>query len=300
MCLGSSPTRETIDDERDDSTPPRTAALAAPAPERRRPTARAVRRPTARSQSATASATVPLSPRTETASVFDPRMATRPTDLALASAPVTVAAPDERDAERENDRLLVARLQKGDPAAFREIVRRHQDKVYRLALRLTRDDARAQDVVQDAFLQVFRKIGQFQEQSAFSTWLYRVTVNAGLMRLRTERRHHETSLEEASPRYTEAGEIADPIDDWSEAVDDEAINRELAGHAANAVDALPETYRSVFILRELEDLSTEEVANILELTVPTVKTRLHRARLALRKALADRVKGTDLETPARV
>ncbi|GAC1352234.1 MAG: RNA polymerase sigma factor RpoE [Polyangiales bacterium] len=196
------------------------------------------------------------------------------------------------------DLALVGRLQRGDRSVFRELVRRHQEKVYRLALRITRDEARAQDAMQDAFLQVFRKISQFQEQSAFTTWLYRITVNAALMRMRSERRHRETSLDDASPRYTDAGEIAEPIDDWSPAVDDDAGNRELAAHAAKAVDALPEAYRSVFLLRELEDLSTEDVAQILDLTIPTVKTRLHRARLALRKALADRVKGTDLAQPA--
>jgi RNA polymerase sigma-70 factor, ECF subfamily len=205
------------------------------------------------------------------------------------------AAGETPPAGGESDLELVARLQQGDRTAFRELVRRHQEKVYRLALRLTRDEARAQDSMQDAFLQVYRKIGQFQEQSAFTTWLYRITVNAALMRLRSERRHRETSLEEASPRYTEQGEIAEPVDDWSAAVDDEAANRELARHAAVAIDKLPETYRSVFVLRELEDLSTEDVATILDLTVPTVKTRLHRARLALRKALAERVKGTDYE-----
>ena len=224
------------------------------------------------------------------------------TDSAEAPAPPPLAGAGAStpalDDGRESDTQLVARLQRGDKIAFREVVRRHREKVYRLALRLTRDDARAQDVVQDAFLQVFRKIGQFQEQSAFSTWLYRITVNAALMRMRSERRHHEAPLEEASPRYTEAGEIADPVDDWSPAVDDQASNAELAVYAAKAVDKLPETYRSVFILRELEDLSTEEVAQILDLTLPTVKTRLHRARLALRKALAERVKGTDLEVAA--
>jgi RNA polymerase sigma-70 factor, ECF subfamily len=211
-----------------------------------------------------------------------------------------MATPENNaPAAPETDLELVARLQKGDKTAFREIVRRHQDKVYRLALRLTRDEARAQDAMQDAFLQVYRKIDQFQEHSAFTTWLYRITVNAALMRLRTERRHRETSLDEASPRYTEGGEIAEPVDDWSEAVDDEAANKELAEYAKHAIDELPETYRSVFILRELEDMSTEDVATILDLTVPTVKTRLHRARLALRKALAERVKGTDLEEKPR-
>lgn len=200
-------------------------------------------------------------------------------------------------AQPESDLQLVARLQKGDKTAFRELVRRHQDKVYRLALRLTRDESRAQDAMQDAFLQVYRKVDQFQEQSAFTTWLYRITVNAALMRMRSERRHREAPLEEASPRYTEQGEIAEPVDDWSAAVDDDAANRELALHAQKAIDELPDPYRSVFVLRELEDLSTEEVANILDLTVPTVKTRLHRARLALRKALAERVKGTELEQP---
>jgi len=207
------------------------------------------------------------------------------------------AAPARAVPGAESDLALVARLQQGDRTAFRELVRRHQDKVYRLALRLTRDEARAQDAMQDAFLQVYRKIGQFQEQSAFTTWLYRITVNAALMRMRSEKRHREASLEEASPRYSEQGEIAEPVDDWSAAVDDDAGNRELAKYAQIAIDELPETYKSVFVLRELEEMSTEDVAQILDLTIPTVKTRLHRARLALRKALAERVKGTDFEQP---
>lgn len=195
----------------------------------------------------------------------------------------------------ETDLTLVGRLQAGDKSVFRELVRRHQEKVYRLSLRLTRDESKAQDAMQDAFLQVFRKIEQFQEQSAFTTWLYRITVNAALMRMRTERRHRETSLEDASPRYTEQGEMAEPVDDWAPPVDDDVANRELAVHAREAVDALPEAYRSVFMLREIEELSTEDVAQILDLTIPTVKTRLHRARLALRKAIADRVNGHELE-----
>ncbi|MBL8718331.1 MAG: sigma-70 family RNA polymerase sigma factor [Myxococcales bacterium] len=197
--------------------------------------------------------------------------------------------------EEQTDLALVGRLQAGDKSVFRELVRRHQEKVYRLSLRLTRDESKAQDAMQDAFLQVFRKIEQFQEQSAFTTWLYRITVNAALMRMRTERRHRETSLEDASPRYTEQGEMAEPVDDWAPPVDDDVANRELAVHAREAVDALPEAYRSVFMLREIEELSTEDVAQILDLTIPTVKTRLHRARLALRKAIADRVNGHELE-----
>jgi RNA polymerase sigma-70 factor, ECF subfamily len=188
------------------------------------------------------------------------------------------------------DAALVRRLQSGDRAAFREIVARHQARLFRVALRFTRDETLAQDALQDAFLQVFRKIDQFESQSALSTWLHRVTVNAALMRLRVQRRHHEAPLDETSPRYTDGGEIAEPVDDWSPAVDDRVVQRELALHAAKAVDALPEAYRSIFILRELEDLSTEEVAGIFDLSISAVKTRLHRARLSLRKTLARRVK----------
>lgn len=189
----------------------------------------------------------------------------------------------------QSDLDLVGRLQAGDRSVFREIVRRHQDKVYRLTLRLTRNEARAQDAMQDAFLQVFRKIHQFQEQSAFSTWLYRIAINAALMRIRSERKHTEISLDDASPRYNEAGEISELVEDWSASLEEQVSNRQLAMFAAEAVDHLPEAYRSVFVLRELEEFSTEEVAQMLDLTVPTVKTRLHRARLALRKALTDRV-----------
>jgi RNA polymerase sigma-70 factor (ECF subfamily) len=188
------------------------------------------------------------------------------------------------------DAALVRRLQSGDRSAFREIVARHQARLFRVALRFTRDETLAQDALQDAFLQAFRKIDQFESQSALSTWLHRVTVNAALMRLRSQKRHHEIPLEETSPRYTDGGELAEPVDDWSTAVDDGVIQSELALHAARAVDELPEGYRSIFILRELEDLSTEEVADILDLSISAVKTRLHRARLSLRKTLAKRVK----------
>lgn len=197
---------------------------------------------------------------------------------------VALTLPDALSAV--DDRALVRRMQDGDAAAFGEIVRRHQHKVFHVALRLMRDEASASDVMQDAFVQVFRKIRQFQFESAFSTWLHRVTVNAALMRLRAAHNKHESSFEDASPRYGDHGQLVEPIDDWSAAVDDVVIRRDLCTHAARAVDALPELYRSVFVLRELEDLSTEEVAKALGITVPMVKTRLHRARLRLRKTLA--------------
>jgi RNA polymerase sigma-70 factor (ECF subfamily) len=214
-------------------------------------------------------------------------MSTRATarEMPFEDVDARTAAPSNRD----DDDDLVDRLQRGDHTAFWHLVRRHQHAIFRLAMRLTRDESRAQDVVQDAFLQVFRNVRQFERQSKFATWLHRVTVNAALMRLRTERRRHETSIDDASPRYTDDGEIAEPVVDWSAAVDERVIDRELARMAAEAVDGLPESYRSVFVLREMEELSTEEVAEILELSASAVKTRLHRARLALRKALTRRM-----------
>jgi RNA polymerase sigma-70 factor, ECF subfamily len=190
-----------------------------------------------------------------------------------------------------DDLALVRLVQEGDHGAFQEIVRNHQHRVYAVALRVTRDQATASDVVQDTFLQVFRKIGQFQGESAFATWLHRVTVNAALMRLRSAHHRHESSFEDMSPQYGERGELVEPIDDWSAAADDVVIRRELSVHAARAVDALPEAYRSVFVLRELEELSTHEVAEALGINVGMVKTRLHRARLALRKTLSARIIG---------
>jgi RNA polymerase sigma-70 factor (ECF subfamily) len=174
----------------------------------------------------------------------------------------------------------------GDRTAFREIVRRHKDHVFRVALRLTRDEALAQDATQDAFLQVFRKIDQFEANAAFSTWLHRVAANAALMRMRALKRRHEAPLVQASPSFTAPGDLADPPDEDSPAIDDGVSTRELALHAARAVEALPDVYRSIFVSRELEDLSTEEVAERFHITASAVKTRLYRARVALRRSLS--------------
>jgi RNA polymerase sigma-70 factor (ECF subfamily) len=182
----------------------------------------------------------------------------------------------------EDDRVLVERAASGDGGAFEELVRRFGAKVYRLAYRLVRDPDTAQDVLQETFLAVHRNIGSFRFESAFSSWLYRVAYNTALMRLRKDRSLAEdTSLEAA---LEERGrELAV---DLSDRADDIVSRRESLVIVQRTLDRLPEAYRTVFVLRDLEGMSTEEVADIMEITPATVKMRLHRARLALRDALS--------------
>lgn len=173
----------------------------------------------------------------------------------------------------ESDLQLVARLQKGDKTAFREIVRRHQDKVYRLALRLTRDEARAQDAMQDAFLQVYRKIDQFQEHSAFTTWLYRITVNAALDHRR--RRRSDALMDE----------IPAGLSDTGPSPHQRAVEAQRSDLLKEALQRIPEHYRVPLVLCHVEGLPVEEVARVLDLPEGTVKSRLFRARAILKETI---------------
>jgi RNA polymerase sigma-70 factor, ECF subfamily len=181
----------------------------------------------------------------------------------------------------ETDAALVQRVRDGDRSAFGELVKRYQSRVYRLAMRFTKSPDEALEVLQETFLNVFRKLDGFRAESAFSSWLYRITVNTSLMHLRKGRSGpQEVPLEDLPASL---GPVAE---DWSGRADSAALRDEARKLIQEAVDELPEKYRTVFLLRDVEDLSTEEVAEILEITVPTVKTRLHRARLHLRDRLA--------------
>ena len=188
------------------------------------------------------------------------------------------------------DDELVALAAGGDAAAFSELVQRHQDKVYALAFHLLRDSAEAEEVVQDTFLAALEKLGGFRGDAAFSTWLHRVAANAALMRIRRRRRAPEgpadQPLEELLPRCDEAGHIEPlPYHDWSKRADEQLADREVRLAIEQAVQNLPEDYRIVFLLRDVEGLSSEEMADLLGLSVAAVKSRLHRARLALREKL---------------
>jgi RNA polymerase sigma-70 factor (ECF subfamily) len=184
------------------------------------------------------------------------------------------------------DAELVARAQAKDFAAFEELLDRYEDKVFRLAYRFVRNETEAQEILQDTFLSIWRKLGTFKGDAQFSSWLYRVAANAALMRLRAQRRHPEISTEELPVGFLDNnGQLPAAGENWARRPDDQLQSEELRDHIQQAVDALPELYRTVFLIRDVEGLSTEETAEVLGISVPTVKTRLHRARIALRDAI---------------
>jgi RNA polymerase sigma-70 factor (ECF subfamily) len=184
------------------------------------------------------------------------------------------------------DAELVERLKTGDREAFGALLRRHQGKVYRLAMNMTRSPQDAEEVTQDVFLAVYRKIGEFDGRAAFSTWLYRVASNAALMKLRGRRSEPHLSIEEEGPAFAPDGHFARPVADWSELPEDRLLSAERRRVLEQAIDALPPDYKAVVVLRDVEGLSNPEVAEVLGATVLAVKSRLHRARLALRERLA--------------
>lgn len=205
-----------------------------------------------------------------------------------AAEPIAAGAPEGETADRE----LVARAQKGDGQAFAELVSRHQRQLYRLALRMTGSEADAQEVLQEAFLNAYQKLPNFRGEAQFSSWLYRIAANSALMRLRRKRRAPdslpEQPLELTGPRFSADGNLDPaPRSDWSQRADDKLLSRELGTAIDGAVKALPEDYRTVFLLKDVDGLSNEEIASALDLTVPAVKSRLHRARLALREQLGE-------------
>ena len=189
------------------------------------------------------------------------------------------------DTTPPDDGGLVLRLQRGEDAAFEELVRAHGGRLLRVARRLLSSEEDARDAVQDAFVRAFQSIGTFGSASMLSTWLHRIVVNACLMRLRTRRRKPEEDIEQYLPRFLADGHQAEPNVRWSESAETALERSELRQLVRKSIDELPDTYRSVLLLRDIEELSTEEVASMLGTTANAVKIRLHRARQALRTLL---------------
>jgi RNA polymerase sigma-70 factor (ECF subfamily) len=194
------------------------------------------------------------------------------------------------DAGQLTDEVLVARARGKDEAAFEELVTRYEDKLYRLAMRFVRNETDAQEILQDAFLSAWRNLPTFEGRAQFGSWMYRVTVNAALMLLRSRNRHPEVTVDDVEPTVlnnavAESGQLMRANADWAQRPDDQLQSDELRKHIQISVDALPDGLRTVFLLRDVEELSTEDTAELLGLSVPAVKTRLHRARLALREAI---------------
>lgn len=198
------------------------------------------------------------------------------------------AARSAADREREKDGAetdLLARLRSGDDAAFHELVEQNTGQMLAVARRFMRDEDDARDAVQDAFLSAFRALDAFAGDARLSTWLHRITINACLMKLRTRRRRPEEKIEDLLPGFHDDGRLANPTDPWPDGADrllEKEENRDLV---RAAIDRLPDKYRTVLILRDIEDYDTAETAEALGLTAAGVKTRLHRARLALRGLL---------------
>ena len=184
------------------------------------------------------------------------------------------------------DRALLERAQVGDIDAFEALVERHKDRLYGLALRMTRSEADAAEVVQDTFLAAYQNLTNFRGEAAFGSWVHRIAANNALMRLRHQRVVEAASEELGSPEFTERGSLAEVPDyDWSRRADEKVLDEELGRAIRQGTDALPEGYREVFLLKDVEGLSYEEIAEMMAISVPAVKSRLHRARLALREKI---------------
>jgi RNA polymerase sigma-70 factor (ECF subfamily) len=184
-----------------------------------------------------------------------------------------------------DEAALVARLRAKDDEAFAVLVRTYMARLLRVARRFLSSEEDARDAVQDAFVSAFRSIGTFKSGSTLATWLHRIVVNSSLMRLRSMRRHPEEDIESLLPRFAPDGHQVEPSVDWAPTAEEMVERAETRELVRKSIDQLPETYRTVLIMRDIEEMSTDETAAALGITANAVKVRLHRARQALRTLL---------------
>jgi RNA polymerase sigma-70 factor (ECF subfamily) len=194
-----------------------------------------------------------------------------------------------------DEHALIAASKGGDPAALDALVREHQGRVYAFAMRMCRNVEDAKDILQETFLGMFRSLAEFREESKFSTWLYRIASNACLKKRRRgvhdPTPEQELSLDALMPRPDAEGRRPE-IPDWSEDAERALLRGELSERMEAAIDKLPREYKIVLVLRDMEGLSAEETAQAVSLSVAAVKSRLHRARLFVRRELADYLAGS--------
>ena len=186
---------------------------------------------------------------------------------------------------KNEEATLVSGLRHGDDRAYELLVRQHAPRMLATARRLLNDEAAAEDCVQEAFLNAFRSIGRFEQRSSLGTWLHRITVNAALMRLRTRKRQGEQSIDDLMPEFDENDCRIEPNWQFRESTEQSLQRREVRELVLAKIGELPDTYRIVLMLRDIEEMNTAEVAELLETTEGAVKTRLHRARAALKKLI---------------
>jgi RNA polymerase sigma-70 factor (ECF subfamily) len=210
-------------------------------------------------------------------------MRQRPSLIELHSITLLKCKEDVMSYSKISDVGLVDLFKGGEISAFDEIVYRYESKVMNLSLRFTRNQEDAEEVLQDVFTTVYRKIDSFRGQSAFSSWLYRIVVNAAFMKLRKKKQSQTVSMEDLAPavkQYCMERESVTNTHSYNI-----TVTRELQEVLQRAIDKLPDQYRAVFILRDVDGLSNQETGEILDLSIPAVKSRLHRSRIMLRKRL---------------
>jgi RNA polymerase sigma-70 factor, ECF subfamily len=179
------------------------------------------------------------------------------------------------------ERSLIERLRDGDPDAFEAMVRRYGTQMLAVARRLVRNEDDAREVVQEAFLQAFRALDDFRADAKLSTWLHRIVVNTGLMRLRSSSRRPEGFIDDLLPDFDTTGHHASPFTPIPMTVEDAIERQEVRAQVRTALERLPAAYRAIIVLRDFEDLTTEEAATALGISENAAKIRLHRARQAL-------------------
>jgi RNA polymerase sigma-70 factor, ECF subfamily len=183
---------------------------------------------------------------------------------------------------REDEHLLVEAAKKGDLAAFEELVSRYERKIFRLTMNITRNHEDAEDAMQDAFLKSYSHLKDFEGDSRFYTWLVRIAANEALMRLR-KRRPNQVSLDE--PIQGDDDLVPREVQDWGPGPEQRFAQTEMRQILSSVIEDLEPSFRTVFVLRDIEELSTEDTAKALGISVPAVKSRLLRARLKLREKL---------------
>jgi RNA polymerase sigma-70 factor, ECF subfamily len=186
---------------------------------------------------------------------------------------------------------LVARLRAGEESAFEDLVRSNSGRLLATARRLLRNEEDARDAVQSAFIRAFQSLGRFREESRLSTWLHRILVNEALMKLRS-RKGKEESIDDLLPSFQEDGHQVRETADWSDLADKALERAETAEMVNRLIGQLPESYRTVLVLRDIEGMSNTEIAEMLGISPNLVKVRLHRARQALRTLLERELGGT--------
>jgi RNA polymerase sigma-70 factor, ECF subfamily len=200
---------------------------------------------------------------------------------------VSVAPVPRVDADAE----LVEALRREEPDAADRLVEKYGDRVYRLAMRITGLKEDAEEAAQDALWTAARKVHMFKGESAFGSWIYRITANAAYQKLRTRRQKApEIAMEDVLPSLDGDGRHFEPMDDWSNRVDEQALQGELRRVLQQAIDGLPADYRTALVLHDVEGLSNPDIAEALNISLPAVKSRVHRSRLFVRKQLADYLK----------